>query len=240
MDAFRFKTCLAAAARFVLPPRCLVCAERGHGGLELCDACRRSLVPNHACCGRCAVPLPAAAPECGQCQRTPRPWADLWVPFVYTWPLDGLEGRFKFSGCLPAGRVLSACWLDAGLPPSMPELLLPVPLHPARLRSRGYNQALELARPLAKRYGLPLRHDVLRRVRRTQAQTELDGLARSRNLRAAFAVQNLPPQRHVALVDDVMTTGSTLAECARTLIDAGVPRVDVWALARTPLPGDRE
>ncbi|HEY4292732.1 MAG TPA: ComF family protein [Luteibacter sp.] len=169
----------------------------------------------------------------------PPPWHDVWVPFVYAWPLDVLESRFKFSGSLVAGRVLSACWLSAGQPPLMPELLVPVPLHTSRLRKRGYNQALELARPLARRFGLPLAHDVLGRARRTGAQTELDAAARATNVRAAFAVQRVPVQKHVAIVDDVMTTGATLAECARALLAAGVERVDVWALARTPLPAQR-
>ncbi|NID17318.1 ComF family protein [Luteibacter yeojuensis] len=240
MDASSIKAWLAAAGRFVLPPRCLVCAGPGSASRELCDGCARSLVRNLACCGRCALPLSSAAPICGPCQRTPPPWHDVWVPFVYAWPLDALESRFKFSASLAAGRVLSTCWLAAGPPPLMPELLVPVPLHPGRLRKRGYNQALEFARPLARRFRLPLACDVLVRARRTGAQTELDAASRAANVRAAFAVRRLPAQKHVAIVDDVMTTGATLAECARVLLAAGVERVDVWALARTPLPGHRD
>lgn len=239
MEASPFMAWLAAAGRFVLPPRCLVCDGPGSDGLDLCDGCRHAVVRNVACCGRCALPLPSTAPLCGQCQQTAPPWHDVWVPFVYAWPLDVLESRFKFSGGLGAGRVLSACWLATGLPPLMPELLVPVPLHISRLRKRGYNQAMELARPLARRFGLPLAHDVLLRARRTGAQTDLDAAARATNVRAAFAVKRLPAQKHVAIVDDVMTTGATLAECARVLLAAGVERVDVWALARTPLPGYR-
>src|ERR1700755_358195 len=183
MDASRWKERLAALGRVVLPPRCLLCFGAGRKSLELCDGCRASLPGNLACCGRCAVPLPFATPVCGPCQLTPRPWADIWVPFAYAWPLDVLERRFKFGGSRAAGRVLSACWLDAGPPPIVPELLLPVPLHTSRLRQRGYNQALELARPLARHHGLPLAHDVLRRVRTTEAQTDLDAGARADNVR---------------------------------------------------------
>jgi ComF family protein len=161
------------------------------------------------------------------------------VPFEYAWPLDALEARFKFAGSLAAGRVLSDAWMDEGPPPSLPELLLPVPLHLSRLRSRGYNQALELARPLGRRYRIPVAHDVLYRARKTDAQSELDALARLGNVRGAFAVRRVPTQKHVAIVDDVMTTGATLAECAKALVAAGVERIDVWALARTPLPGGR-
>lgn len=237
MDASRYRSWLNAATRFLLSPRCLVCEAESDGALALCSACHSSLVRNDVCCGRCAVPLQMAQAECEACARCERPWADLWVPFVYTWPIDTLEARFKFAGSLVAGRVLAEAWLASGQPPTMPELILPVPLHTSRLRSRGYNQALELARPLGKHLGIPVRHDVLRRVKRTEAQTDLDAAGRARNVRGAFEVRRMPRQRHVALLDDVMTTGATLGECAQLLIEAGVPRVDVWALARTPAPG---
>lgn len=117
----------------------------------------------------------------------------------------------------------------------MPQALIPVPLHSDRLRERGYNRALELAKPLACAFGVALRNDVLVRVRATSAQSNLDADARQRNLRGAFVVaaEAVPPA-HVALFDDVMTIGTTLRECARTLLCAGVRRVDVWALARAP------
>lgn len=236
MDASRLGPWLRAATRFLLSPHCLVCEAACPGEAALCPGCRAGLVRNDVCCGRCAVPLPVALPQCEACQRTERPWADLWVPFVYTWPIDSLETRFKFAGSLVAGRALAQAWLETGPPPTLPSLLLPVPLHTGRLRSRGYNQALELARPLGRRLGIPVRHDILRRVKRTRAQSELDAATRARNVRGAFELRRIPSQSHVALIDDVMTTGATLGECAQVLIDAGVERVDVWALARTPAP----
>ena len=116
-----------------------------------------------------------------------------------------------------------------------PQALVPVPLHTGRLRERGYDQALELTRPLARRLGLPLRDDLLRRARATAAQSTLDAGQRRRNLRGAFAVRGhcaLPA--HVALVDDVMTTGATAHAAASALLRAGVARVDVWVCARVP------
>ncbi len=119
----------------------------------------------------------------------------------------------------------------------LPQLLLVVPLHQKRLRQRGYNQALELARPLARALDVPLRHDILQRFRATDAQTELDALSRRRNVRGAFVLrEGVALPAHVAILDDVMTTGATLAECARVLRRNGVQRVDVWALARAPSP----
>jgi ComF family protein len=133
--------------------------------------------------------------------------------------------------------VLSELWIDAvrEARPPIPQALIPVPLHAGRLRERGYNQALELAKPLARAFGIELRNDVLARTRATSAQSNLDADARHRNLRGAFAVApNTTLPAHVALFDDVMTTGTTLRECARTLVSAGVERVDVWAVARAP------
>ena len=115
-----------------------------------------------------------------------------------------------------------------------PGALIPVPLHRSRLRQRGFNQATELAAPLARRFKLPLLPHSLKRIRATVAQSELNARLRTSNVRNAFAVTGTELPSHVALVDDVITTGSTIYECARILQRAGVKRVDVWALARTP------
>ncbi|MFC4819988.1 ComF family protein [Dokdonella ginsengisoli] len=227
----------ARALRLVLPPRCLLCAAPGADGRDLCAGCAGDLAPNPVCCPRCALPLAVPAPACGQCLKREPPFAAAWAPFRYEHPLDLLEARFKFHADLAAGRVLSSLMIErvAIDAPALPALLIPVPLHTARLRERGYNQALELARPLARAFAIPLRADLLLRTRATPPQTGLDAKTRRRNLRGAFAVAvgaTLPG--HVALVDDVMTTGATLRECARALRAAGVARVDVWALARAP------
>lgn len=223
--------------RWMLPWRCLLCADAGAEGVDLCPACIAELPRNVRCCERCALPLPISAPLCGQCQRKAPPWDAAWAPFRYAWPLDRLETRFKFGRDLAAGRVLSTLWERESARPSLPQLIVPVPLHKRRLRERGYNQALELARPLARALNVPCRHDVLRRVRHTDAQSALGAEQRRRNLRGAFALRDgvaLPS--HVAILDDVFTTGATLMECAQLLKRAGVARVDVWALARAPLP----
>lgn len=220
---------------FVLPLHCLLCGAAGAEGIDLCADCAAELPRNRRCCMRCALPLATPAPLCGECQRRIPPWDAAWAPFRYGWPLDRLESRYKFGADLAAGRVLSTLWRREPCPIELPQLLLAVPLHLGRLRERGYNQALELARPLARDLDVPLRNDVLQRIRRTDAQTELDALGRRRNVRGAFALRaGIALPAHVAILDDVMTTGATLAECARVLRRAGVSRVDVWALARAP------
>ena len=225
------------ALAWLLPPHCLLCAAAGENGRDLCSGCRDDLQVNDRCCGRCALPLDHPALLCGRCLNREPEFDAAWVPFVYGHPLNLLETRFKFGGDLAAGRVLADCIIDRAMidRPALPELLIPVPLHTRRLRQRGYNQALELARPIAQALGIDIAIDRLQRQRNTTAQTGLDAAARRRNLARAFSVSDsdsLPS--HVTIFDDVMTTGSTLGECARVLREAGVARVDVWALARAP------
>lgn len=221
----------------LLPPHCLLCGQAGTGARDLCAACAADLARNVVCCPRCALPLAVPAPLCGECLHDAPPFTAAFASFLYAAPLDQLVTRLKFGGNLAAGRVLSELWIDAlnTASPARPDALIPVPLHAERLRERGYNQALELARPLASAFGMVLRDDVLVRTRATSAQSNLDSAERHRNLRGAFNIVSgtvLPA--HVALIDDVMTTGATLRECARTLLRAGVARVDVWTLARAP------
>ncbi|ANB19641.1 ComF family protein [Dokdonella koreensis] len=227
----------ARLLRRILVPRCLLCGDAGADGRDLCNGCRADMPANTVRCARCALPLPMAAPHCGACIRRPPPFTAAWAAFRYAHPLDLLETRFKFGGDLAAGRVLADLMIERTRldPPARPDALLCVPLHTGRLRRRGYNQALELARPLARALDLPLLHDALVRTRATSAQTGLEAPARRRNLRGALALRaGIALPAHVAVLDDVMTTGATLGECARVLAAAGVARVDAWALARAP------
>ena len=227
--------------RVALPPHCLLCGSAG-AARDLCAPCTADLIPNRICCPRCALPLTSSAPLCGECLLRAPPFAAAFAPFVYGHPLDLLLTRLKFGRNLAAGRVLSELWLDtfADAPAARPDLLIAVPLHPARLRERGYNQALELAKPLANALRIPLAEHLLSRTRATPAQANLDAITRRQNLRGAFVfdADALPDTKlstlHVALVDDVMTTGATLRECARLLLRSGVGRVDAWAFARAP------
>jgi ComF family protein len=217
----------------VFPPRCLLCGARGEDDRDLCGGCAADLPRNRVCCARCALPLKMASALCGECIKHEPPFAATFAPFEYAHPLDLLLVRLKFTRNLAAGRVLAQLALDAfgtsNL--SVPQAIVPVPLHRDRLRERGYNQALELARPISDALGVPL-HEILVRGRATAAQSDLDAAARRRNVRGAFDVVGDDLPKHVMLIDDVMTTGTTIRECARVLRRAGVERVDVWVLAR--------
>jgi len=157
------------------------------------------------------------------------------APLLYAAPVDRWQPRFKFHQDLAAGRLLARLLADACADSPRPDAVVPVPLHHARLRARGYDQALELARIVSRSLRLPLRTDLLLRARATRPQSELDAAARQANLRGAFAVRpRAVPPAHVALVDDVMTTGATLHAAAAALREAGVARVDAWVCARVP------
>ncbi|MDX9740996.1 MAG: ComF family protein [Gammaproteobacteria bacterium] len=213
---------------------CLLCAG---GGAErgLCAGCRSDLPWQGAACLRCALPLATDA-ICGACLRAPPPQDGAWSAFDYRPPLDFMIRRLKFHSDLSWARVLGGLMAEE-IPrrcDERPDLIVPVPLHRRRLAARGYNQALELARPLARRLGVPLAGDLCQRLRPTLEQTALDAAARRANVRAAFAVRRSPPAT-VAIVDDVLTTGSTVAALAQSLRRAGAKRVLVWVCARATL-----
>lgn len=158
-----------------------------------------------------------------------------WPGFAYTGVIERLIRGFKYHGDLAAGRLLAdllaSRLVDAGAP--RPDLIVPVPLHFRRRLQRGFNQSALISRDLSGWFGGLPWLEALRRTRPTATQSALPADRRGGNVRGAFAVRRLPPgTAHVALLDDVMTTGSTLNECARVLRAAGVARVDVWVVAR--------
>ena len=226
----------------IWPPRCVCCG--GSAGTEnLCAGCRSDLPAVLAGCRQCANPLPEPVERCGECLRRTPAFDHARAAVVYRSPVDRLVQRFKFQRDLAAGRALAAClaerltgptpWIDRIPFRERPQLLVPVPLHWRRLARRGFNQAERLALDLADHMDGPPVHALLRRVRATATQSALVAGQRGANVRGAFRCRPLPPGlTHVALLDDVMTTGATLDECARTLKRAGVKRVEVWVVAR--------
>ena len=220
----------------VYPPVCVLCAARGAAGRNLCAACAAELPQIEHACKRCGRSLsPTAGLVCGRCLRRPPPYVDVFAPFRYAEPVDRLIAEFKFRGKLTHAALFGDLLIEAAGASgrSPPELLLPVPLHRSRLRERGYNQALELARPLARHWGVRVDAFALSRVRATAAQMQLPAKQRLKNVRGAFALRDgmrLPAS--VAIVDDVMTTGATVSEITKLLRRAGVKRVEVWAVAR--------
>jgi ComF family protein len=232
------RQCAAWPLRLLLPPRCVLCGAAGQPpALDLCAACEADLPGNFPACGRCAAPLQfaAGAAACGACQRRAPRFDAAFCAFAYDYPVDHMVRAVKYHGAAAYARVLGellAARLQAAASVSRPELLLPVPLGPVRFRQRGYNQAIELGRYLERRLGIAMRTDLLLRSRETSEQAGLPRQERRRNIRRAFALRAPVAAAHVALIDDVITTGSTVNELARLLKASGVRRVDVWAVAR--------
>ena len=161
-----------------------MCDEEGGAGMDLCADCDAALPRLRSACGRCAVPLPVDG-LCGLCLRRPSPLRQVHAACLYEAPVDRLLVRFKFHEDLAAGRLLAQLMSEAFASLPRPDVLVPVPLHIRRLRSRGYDQALELARPLGRALDLPLRTRWLARRRATAPQSERNALARRRNVRKA-------------------------------------------------------
>lgn len=220
--------------RILYPAHCVLCGRPGEEERDLCAACLDSLPANHNACQRCGAPLTQSGTVCGPCRRKPPPFDSCHIPYLYAMPMDHLLQQLKFHQKLHLATLLGGLLADSvkGREPPLPECLLPVPLHSRRLRERGYNQALELARVLSLRLDIPLETALCRRERETTPQTALDGKERRRNLRGAFTVRDGARPRHIAIIDDVVTTGTTVSELARTLRRSGVERVEVWACAR--------
>ena len=223
----------------LLPHRCLLCGAVGEDGMDICQGCGQDLPWNRRPCQRCANPLPPGTRTqlCGDCQsgRTPKGFDQIMAPLLYDFPVDRLILALKFQHELAPGRLLGSLCAHALATEGIerPQGLVPVPLHPARWRQRGFNQAVELARPLSRQLGVPILTRGLKRQRSARPQSELPLDQRRRNVHGLFRVSG-PVPNHVAIVDDVVTSASTVAELAQALKQAGASRVDVWAIARTP------
>ena len=223
--------------RHFLPQSCLLCGTTG-AVASLCPACAADLPLAAApACAVCALPLGDAQAHgiaCGACLRHPPSFDHTLAGFRYGFPVDRLLQAFKYSGELALAETLALPLARAVDSRPRPDLLLPMPLHPLRLRERGFNQALEIARPLAHWLKLPLQADGCRRIRDTASQAGMKWKERQRNVRGAFACDLDLNGKRVAVLDDVMTTGATLNEISRVLKARGAAEVSAWVVARTP------
>lgn len=220
---------------WLYPAHCLLCGAANGSERPLCEGCLADLGINHNTCPGCAIPLPEGVTGlCGACQRRHPPFDGAIAPFLYQPPLDRLLLDLKFNNRLQHAQLLGDLMAERLLKDSddLPGLLIPVPLHRSRIRQRGYNQALELARSLGGRLEIAVDSRSCLRVRETASQSQLSARERSRNIRNAFQMEKPIQAAHVAIIDDVMTTGSTVAELARVLKRSGVERVEVWVCAR--------
>ncbi len=224
---------VAMLAGIVLPHCCVLCGVHLHAD-RFCEDCKADLPWIGVACQRCGVPL-LAGTHCAECQSNSPPFDKAFAPLLYTFPIDTALKALKFKRQLfyaPAFGELLLPALGKLFPDA--DALLPVPLHQRRHAMRGFNQAAELCRPLHMASGIPLIGNV-RRARATKPQTGLDATQRHRNLKAAFEVRGSLGFGHPLVVDDVITTGETCRQLAKTLLGAGAEKVSVLAVARAAL-----
>ena len=217
---------------------CLLCGVAASAE-RLCGRCRDDL-PHHTLlhCPQCAIPTPAGQ-ICGACLRHPPAYDRTIAAFSYRFPVDQLIPALKYHSRLAIAQVLGQHLAQAVAARPRPDLLIPMPLHPARIRQRGFNHATEIGRVVAGSLNLTLDFECCKRVRDTPPQVALAYDQRRRNVRGAFVCEMDLTGKRIALIDDVMTTGTSLDELAKTLKKAGATEVETWVVARTLMLGDQ-
>lgn len=216
---------------------CIFCGSPGNPGLCICGPCLKELPYVQNSCKKCGNPTPEPQNQCGQCVADQPPYERTITILHYQNPVDYLIQRMKYHNQLEIADLLGKLMVIklSSLDYKLPEQIIPVPLHMSRLQQRGFNQAVEIARPISKALKIPINLTNCIRTRQTQPQFELSLAERKSNLKNAFEIVHQIKAKHVAVLDDVMTTGSTVIELTEALLNAGVEKVDIWACSRAPL-----
>ena len=222
-----------------LPYVCILCENPSNREQDLCLPCLNDLPTALNPCKKCSIALPTSVNPlyCGNCLIHPPPFNIAHSLFVYQPPLTRLILELKFKKALAHARVLGELLAekiqqDWYKNKPLPEVIFPIPLHVRRLKERGFNQALEIARPISKKLSIPLDAQSSFRRKATLPQATLVAKSRLSNIKDAFIIQDTVTNRHIAVVDDLITTGSTMNEFCKTLRQHGAKTVDVWCAAR--------
>lgn len=198
----------------------------------LCPNCIKDLPELKSVCPQCSLPT-SASQRCGQCLSNPPEQNTSISIYQYKDPIDRLIADFKFNDKLYLSQFFAEKILTKLNHRPLPELLIPIPLHPQRLKQRGYNQSFELAKILSKSLSIPVSNSFLERIINTQPQSSMPFKQRKNNIKHAFKAADGLPFKHIALIDDVLTTGHTANAAAKTLKKAGATTIEVWTIART-------
>jgi len=220
--------------QFVFPDKCLLCESSVVGDyLSICDRCTRDFTRrNRACCPQCGI-LSGNGTTCGHCLRSPPAFDITHALHTYQYPIDGLLQKYKYGHQLTIAELFGNLMCRDRSANKLPDVLIPMPLHPQRLRDRGFNQASEIARVIARLLTIPLDMHCCKRIKFSAPQVTLPLKQRVRNMRNAFICERDLSGMKVALVDDVMTTGASLNALATAAKKAGAVQVECWVVART-------
>ena len=214
----------------LFPTNCLLCLADCES--DLCRACRESLpqLPSEHC-PLCLLPTKDSC-ICGNCLKHPPVWTHALAALQYVFPIDAMIHSLKYQGNLAVAPILANLLLAKMNHCPLPDVIIPVPLHPTKLQERGFNQALEISRHISRQINVPLLPHACVRTKDTFSQTELSWKKRLTNMRNAFECTTSLAHKHVALLDDVMTSGATLNELAKVVCKQGATGVSVWVIAR--------
>ena len=217
--------------RTLLKQNCLLCASPGANQIGLCGACLADL-PRHPAtsCPQCG--LASDGNVCGSCISSPPDFDVTTAVFLYSFPVDTMMQRYKYGSMLNISQTFGQLLSEKAALVNV-DLIIPMPMHPARLKERGFNQALEIAKVLAKNHADKLDYKTAIRQKLTPPQASLPLKERVKNIKGAFKVNGDLSGKRIALVDDVMTTGASLNELAKTLKKTGAAHVECWVIART-------
>ena len=224
--------------QWFFPFVCGLCSEFSDRQQDLCQRCFDSLPWIVDRCYHCGedLLLSESSISCKRCETNPFSFDRLCALFSYEPPIRQLISRLKFSSNLSDGRILAellkekiSVWYKEQ---PLPEALIPMPLHIKRLRKRGFNQALELVLPIHKHHQIPILIDACVRIKNTRPQAELGEIERKQNMENAFKVVKPFAFEHIAIIDDVVTTGSTVHALSKVLKQTGVDRIDIWCIGR--------
>ncbi len=233
-----FQLILKKTAQIIYPNVCLQCGAEGENRIDLCQRCYQSLPWIKFYCQKCALPLTSSdAKICGACNKKNYYFDQTVAPFQFEGFIRDAVYQFKFKQKLNQGKLLARLFIRSieNREYTVPDIIIPVPLHKKRLRKRGYNQALEIARIISKKLNCDLSYKDIYRNRDTGVQMELPAKQRYKNVKNAFSLTKSSidfKNKHVCIIDDVMTTGNTVNEAAKCLKKAGAKKVDVWCIAR--------
>lgn len=219
--------------QFIFPQYCLCCDEFIRDGY-ICTNCDIDLPYLDYACRQCAYPLAGDKLVCGECLKRKPAFDRTFALFLYKSPIDSMLRQLKFHGQLHYASFFASCF-EKAIPEwyhntALPEMIIPMPLHPKRLRERGYNQAYEICRAL--KTTIPKSPKVCARKRYTQPQSELSLIKRRANVSRAFSIIQPIKVRHLAIVDDIVTTANTIEALSQILKQVGVERIDIWSCAR--------
>jgi ComF family protein len=229
----------------IFPNDCILCSARTGNDYPVCPQCLSGLTPNTFCCTGCAVPLPhiasnAPAKFCANCLLKAPPYSRVIAPWIYDEQMAFLIQRWKFNKERRLTPLLAKLWLERFPASPTVDMIVPVPLHWLRLCQRGFNQSeilcYQLQTQCLELKNVTLKTRLARRSRVTGSQAALSVSGRAQNIIGAFDIRQPCKGSKIAIVDDVMTTGSTATELTNTLLGAGASSVEIWCLARTPAP----